>query len=921
MRTHLAALVLALAACVTPSSLAGDGGEAFTYQGQLRQNGAAAVGPLDVVFRIYDSATDGLQVGSSVVIANFVDFDEAGRFTVEIPFASATFTGAARWLEIEVEGVVLTPRQRINPVPYATRSLEVAAVNNAALAGTYSNALNLSSPSNTVSGTFTGSGANLSSLNASSISTGTLGGSRLSGSYGNPLTLTNASNQFAGNGAGLTSLNASNIASGTLGGSLLAGLYGNALTMTNPANQFGGNGAALTNLNASNVASGTLGGAFLNGTYGNALTMTNASNQFGGNGSALASLNASNLASGTLASGRLSGTYGNALTMTNATNQFGGNGSGLTNLNASNINSGTLGTAQLPSGGSWPLSGALNLDATTLVVDAPSNRVGIGTSAPQVALSVVGGINVDESNVNDGGLPSSLRFGSFSGEAIGSNRNGGENTFGLDLWTGGSKRLSITNDGYVGIGTTAPTARLHMPATGSGQAVSLPGIRIEEKVSSLNVICGHADNAALGDVEGVTISGGGFPGEFNNASSSSYTTIAGGTDNHITIDCRWSVIGGGHDNKIWLLGGGSTIAGGSGNTATMGDGSIGGGSGNSVGYFGTVAGGEGNHVEGDYGSVGGGQSNSAGYGASVAGGLQNHAGGTYSAIPGGEGNAALGNSSFAAGQFAKAFHNGSFVWADYQIGGSAFGSTGANQFLVRANGGVGINTNAPTSSLQVNGGIRARGGSPGGSGSNNNGFAFAGNGGDNDSGMFSSADGQLEFYSNANELIRITPGGNVGIGTNNPGSKLEVNGSAAKPGGGLWSVSSDARLKKNVAPLEHSLEDLLRLHGVTYEYIDPAAINELEGTRMGFIAQNVEEVFPDWVDIGPNGFRRLTIRGFEAVAVEAIRELREEKDAEIRTLRSEKNAEIETLRGELAATRGRLDEMEATLRAMKSATR
>ncbi|MBL9119368.1 MAG: hypothetical protein JNL80_05570, partial [Phycisphaerae bacterium] len=302
MRAHLAALVLALAASVNPSSLAGDGGDAFTYQGQLRQNGAAAAGPLDVVFRIYDSATDGVQVGSSVVVANFVDFDEAGRFTVEIPFASATFNGAARWLEIEVEGVVLTPRQRINPVPYATRSLEVAAVNNAALAGTYSNALNFTNPLNTVSGTFTGSGSNLSSLNANSISTGTLGGSRLSGSYGNALTMTNASNQFAGNGAGLTSLNASNIASGTLGGSLLAGLYGNALTMTNPANQFGGNGAGLTNLNASNVASGTLGGAFLNGTYGNALTMTNASNQFGGNGSALTSLNASNLASGTLAS-------------------------------------------------------------------------------------------------------------------------------------------------------------------------------------------------------------------------------------------------------------------------------------------------------------------------------------------------------------------------------------------------------------------------------------------------------------------------------------------------------------------------------------------------------------------------------------------------------------------------------------------
>ncbi len=163
MNRRVAALLagLAAAALLHSAALAGDGGDAFAYQGQLRQNGAAAAGPLDLVFRIYDAETAGLQVGSSVVVANFVDFDESGRLRSRFPSPPATFNGAARWLEIEVDGVVLTPRQRINPVPYATRSLEVAAVNNAALNGTYSNALNLSNPSNTVSGTFTGSGANL----------------------------------------------------------------------------------------------------------------------------------------------------------------------------------------------------------------------------------------------------------------------------------------------------------------------------------------------------------------------------------------------------------------------------------------------------------------------------------------------------------------------------------------------------------------------------------------------------------------------------------------------------------------------------------------------------------------------------------------------------------------------------------------
>ena len=72
-------------------------------------------------------------------------------------------------------------------------------------------------------------------------------------------------------------------------------------------------------------------------------------------------------------------------------------------------------------------------------------------------------------------------------------------------------------------------------------------------------------------------------------------------------------------------------------------------------------------------------------------------------------------------------------------------------------------------------GILVRGGPPGPGGVNDNGYAFSGNGGDNDSGMFSSADGQIEFYSNATEVMRITQG-SVGIGTASPGGILDVEG-------------------------------------------------------------------------------------------------------------------------------------------------
>ena len=145
----------------------------------------------------------------------------------------------------------------------------------------------------------------------------------------------------------------------------------------------------------------------------------------------------------------------------------------------------------------------------------------------------------------------------------------------------------------------------------------------------------------------------------------------------------------------------------------------------------------------------------------------------------------------------------------------------------------------------------------------------------------------------------IAANGNVGIGTDNPGFTLEVNGSAGKPGGGSWTVASDRRLKKNVRPLSGALDKLLAIHGVNFEYIDPAKINELSGERMGLIAQEVEKVFPDWVETGKDGYKRVTVRGLEALVVEALRELQAKHVDEMKR-RDTENSEL----------RGRLEKLE-----------
>ena len=140
----------------------------------------------------------------------------------------------------------------------------------------------------------------------------------------------------------------------------------------------------------------------------------------------------------------------------------------------------------------------------------------------------------------------------------------------------------------------------------------------------------------------------------------------------------------------------------------------------------------------------------------------------------------------------------------------------------------------------------------------------------------------------------------MGIGTTSPAFLLHVNGTAGKPGGGSWSSASDARLKCNVQPLDSTLDRILRLRGVSFEYLDPEAIHELPGTQIGMLAQEVEQVFPEWVERGEDGFLRLSFRGFEALTVEALRDLRAEKDRQIEAL------EIEN-----EALRSRLERLEA----------
>lgn len=128
--------------------------------------------------------------------------------------------------------------------------------------------------------------------------------------------------------------------------------------------------------------------------------------------------------------------------------------------------------------------------------------------------------------------------------------------------------------------------------------------------------------------------------------------------------------------------------------------------------------------------------------------------------------------------------------------------------------------------------------------------------------------------------------------------RFHANGTAWCTGTPNWTQFSDRRLKHDVNDLEGSLDKVLGLRGVTFHYNQENGAGFAKGERTGFIAQEVEEVFPNWISETEEGYKALTIDGFEALTVEALRELRDEKDVQIAEL-TERLAALEAVLAEM----------------------
>ena len=343
------------------------------------------------------------------------------------------------------------------------------------------------------------------SINASSISVGTLANGRTTAASANgasTIVLRDSNGDFTANTITATTSNATTF-NGTTG------------AFTNVS----GNGVALTAINASNVTSGTLDNARTTGNTANSastIVLRDATGNFGantvsgafsGDGSAINSINASNISSGTIANARTSAASANGastIVLRDGSGGFGagditalsisGNGVALSAINASNIASGTIDNART--------TAASANGASTIVLRGASGEFAAGTitgtfSGDGSAVSAINGSNVTTGTVANARTTAATANGASTIVLRGTS---GE--FSAGIITADGSGLSAINGSNVTTGTVANARTTAATANGASTIV----LRGTSGEFSAGIIT--ADGSGLSAINASNISSG-----------------------------------------------------------------------------------------------------------------------------------------------------------------------------------------------------------------------------------------------------------------------------------------------------------------------------------------------------------------------------------------------------------------------------
>ena len=306
-----------------------------------------------------------------------------------------------------------------------------------------------------------------------------------------------------------------------------------------------------------------------------------------------------------------------------------------------------------------------------------------------------------------------------------------------------------------------------------------------------------------------------------------------------------------------------------------------------------VAFGSNNNANGNYSTAYGYNNTASGY-ASTATGYNTTAGGNYSFSI----NYNTSAPSFAEtviGQYNTTYApDESTLWDTddrlFVIGNGTSTSIRKNAMTVMKNGNIGIGTDSPGQLFHMS---NLSGATEMRMQSNTsteiefyNNTAFVASVGMN------VAQGHLYLYNGGNVSVK---GGKLGIGNIDPGHKLDITaGNGRVESGYSWLTNSDIRYKQNITTLENSLEKISKIRGVRYDLNQDDQILAGKGKHIGFIAQELEKEFPEFVVTEENGYKSVAYDKMTAVLVEAVKEQQSEI-AELKKLLQQQQRQISDL--------------------------
>jgi hypothetical protein len=238
----------------------------------------------------------------------------------------------------------------------------------------------------------------------------------------------------------------------------------------------------------------------------------------------------------------------------------------------------------------------------------------------------------------------------------------------------------------------------------------------------------------------------------------------------------------------------------------------------------------------------------------------------------------LFTNGFSADNAALIYKNNTdYMFLGPQSGSSANGGAMALFGSTNVSGGNagGVDFNVPTGQLRIshtNGSYIFRANSTSGYNAT---FEL------NDVGLqmgHNSASRAIVFNTASTERMRLTAAGRLGIGTPNPGGKLELSlDEGLKPGTSTWTNVSDRRLKTINGSYTKGLNEILQLNPVRFNYKNNGARTfdkaVLDTEFPGFIAQEVQPLFPDAIGTDDDGFLNFNIHPILIATVNAFKEL------------------------------------------------